>query len=201
MRNSQGCHTLGHFRDSAGGVIKNQTDWFLGFSTSVLIMRQQTDRIHCWNWKVFSFLLCAHACVRTHVHMGANVWMQVRMHVWRPNINWSCNSGVLFSLCLKMWHSGAADATGPLHFPNTGVKSVHYDAWLFKWLSGIDLRPSCVCVTCSSLTELSIQNPGQVLKVLLTLFVSLTAMLNIGYSENMILLFEFTPPIALRYRS
>lgn len=141
MSNSQGCHTLGHFRDSAGGVIKNQTDWFLGFSTSVLIMQQQTDRSHCWNWEIFSSLLGMHACGRTHVH---TVQVQVRMHTWRPKINCLRNSGVLFSLCLETWNSGAADATGPLHFPNTGVKSVHYDAWLFKWLAGTDLRPSCV---------------------------------------------------------
>lgn len=52
--------------------------------------------------------------------------------------------------------------------------------------------------THSSLTELSTQNPGQVLKAPLTLFVTLTPVLSIGLSENTILLLEFTPSIAWR---
>lgn len=148
MRNSQGCHTLGHFRDSAGEGIKKKPDGLvlgvLYFHFNYVATDWQTSLLKLEG--IFFSHVCVCLCEKA-LHMGASLRMQVRKHVWRPKTNCLRNSGVLFPLRLETWNSGAADATGLLHFPNTGVKSVHYDAWLFKWLSGIDLRPSCVCNT------------------------------------------------------
>lgn len=53
------------------------------------------------------------------------------------------------------------DVPGYLHFPNSGLTSVHYYGQLFKWVPGIELRSSCLYASTSP-TELSIQNPEQV---------------------------------------